>query len=120
MSRLQKAVLFGLLIGIVGIGVSFFPVAHDLEEDIGLGLLFKLRGPTKAPAEVVVISMDRESSEHLNVPQNPDRWPRSLHAALIDNLVREGAQVIVFDVYFIEPRSGADDDSLAEGDQKGS
>jgi adenylate cyclase len=114
MSRLQKAVLFGLLIGIVGIGVSFFPVAHDLEEDIGLGLLFKLRGPAKAPAEVVVISMDRESSEHLNVPQNPDRWPRSLHAALIDNLVREGAQVIVLDVYFIEPRSGADDDSLAE------
>ena len=114
MSRLQKAVLFGLLIGIVGIGVSFFPVAHDLEEDIGLGLLFKLRGPTKAPAEVVVISMDRESSEHLNVPQNPDRWPRSLHAALIDNLVREGAQVIVLDVYFIESRSGAEDDSLAK------
>ena len=114
MSRLQKAALFGLLIGIVGIWVSFFPVAHDLEEDIGLGLLFKLRGPAKAPAEVVVISMDRESSEHLNLSQNPDRWPRSLHAALIDNLVRQGAQVIVFDVYFLEPRSAADDDSLAQ------
>ena len=77
MSRLLKAAVFGLLIGIAGILVSFFPAAQHFEEDIGLGLLFKLRGAAKAPAEVVVISMDRESSERLNVSQNPDRWPRS-------------------------------------------
>ena len=113
MSRLLEAAAFGLLIGIVGLLISFFPVVHDLEEDVGLGLLFKLRGPRKPPANVVVISIDRESAERLKVSPNPDRWPRSLHAELIRNLVREGARVIVLDIYFIEPRSGTEDASLA-------
>jgi adenylate cyclase len=114
MSRLLKAAVFGLLIGLAGILVSFVPLAHDLEEDIGLALLFKLRGARKAPSEVVVVSIDRESAERLRVSHNPDRWPRSLHAELIRNLVRAGAGVIVLDIYFIEPRSKADDASLAE------
>lgn len=114
MLRLLEAAVFGLLIGIVGLLVSFFPAAHDLEEDIGLGLLFKLRGARTPPSDVVVISIDRESAERLNVSPNPDRWPRSLHADLVGNLVREGAKVIVLDIYFIEPRSAADDASLAD------
>jgi adenylate cyclase len=118
MSRLLEAAAFGLLIGFVGLLISFFPVAHDLEEDIGLGLLFKLRGARKPPSEVVVVSIDRESTERLKVSSNPDRWPRSIHAELISNLVREGARVIVLDIYFIEPRSGADDASLAAAIQQ--
>ncbi len=113
MLRLLKAAVFGLLIAIAGLVVSFFPATHHFEEDFELGLLFKLRGVSKAPSDVVVISIDRDSSERLNLPQNPDRWPRSLHAELIDQLVREGAKVIVLDVYFIEPRSDGSDASLA-------
>ena len=93
--------------------MSFFPATHHFEEDFELGLLFKLRGARKAPSDVVVISIDREASERLNVPQNPDRWPRSLHAELIDHLVHEGARVIVLDMYFIEPRSGEANAALA-------
>ena len=48
-----------------------------MEEDIGLGLLFKLRGALQAPRDAVVISIDRESSEQLNIPDNPDKRPRS-------------------------------------------
>lgn len=118
MSRLLKAAVFGLLIGLAGILVSFVPLAHDLEEDIGLALLFKLRGARKAPSEVVVVSIDRESAERLRVSHNPNRWPRSLHAELVSNLAREGARVIVLDLYFIEPRSDADDGSLAEALRK--
>jgi adenylate cyclase len=114
MSRLKEAAVFGLLIGLVGLLVSFFPVAHDLEEDIGLGLLFKLRGARKPPSEVIVVSIDRQSAERLNVSPNPDRWPRSLHAELVGNLARQGAKVIVLDIYFIEPRSDADDAILGE------
>ena len=43
MSRLFKAVLLGFFIGLFGVLVSFFHFAHDIEEDVGLGLLFKLR-----------------------------------------------------------------------------
>jgi len=118
MSRLFKASFLGFLIGIVGVVVSFFHFAHDIEENAGLGLLFKLRGVRKALSDVVVVSIDRESSEHLDVSDNPDRWPRSLHARLVENLAREGAQVITFDVYFIEPHSAEDDNSFAEAIKK--
>src|SRR5713226_2912818 len=114
MSPLFKAGLFGLLIGMVGVTVSFFPLAHDVEENAGLDLLFKLRGVRKTPADVVVVSIDRESSEHLNVSDNPDRWPRSLHARLVEKLARAGARVIIFDVYFREPRSAKEDNALAQ------
>lgn len=118
MSRLFKAAFLGFLIGIVGVVVSFFHFAHDIEENAGLGLLFKLRGVRKALSDVVVVSIDRESSEHLNVSDNPDRWPRSLYARLVEKLAREGAQVITFDLYFIEPGSPKEDTSFAEAIKK--
>jgi adenylate cyclase len=114
MSSLSKAGLFGLLIGIVGITISFFPLAHKFEEDADLELLFNSRGIRKAPSDVVVVSIDRDSSDQLNVSDNPDRWPRSLHARLVETLAGEGARVVIFDVYFREPRSPAEDNSLAE------
>ena len=114
MSPLSKTGLFGFLIGMIGVAVSFFPFAHTVEENADLELLFKLRGARKAPSDVVVVSIDRESSEHLNVSDNPDRWPRSLHARLVETLAQEGARAIVFDVYFREPRSAGEDNSLAE------
>lgn len=118
MSRLSKAALFGFLIGLVGLSLTFFPFAHDIEEAAGLGLLFKLRGAREAPPNVVVVSIDRESSERLGVSNNPDRWPRTLHASLVDALVRQGARVIVFDVYFIEPRSAEEDNGLGAAIEK--
>ena len=80
--------------------MSPFQFALNLEEDAGLGLLFKLRGIRQPPSDVVVISIDRASSEILKVPDNTDKWPRSLHARLIENLAKAGAEVIVFDVHF--------------------
>jgi adenylate cyclase len=109
--RLLKAIPLGLLVGVTGLVLSFVQFSHDLEEEIGLGLLFKLRGARQAPPDAVVISIDRESSEHLNVPDNPDKWPRSLHARLLDTLSKQGAAVVTFDVHFLESRN-ADDDSL--------
>ncbi|MGH7872450.1 MAG: CHASE2 domain-containing protein [Candidatus Binatia bacterium] len=114
MSRFRKSILFGLLIAIVGVMASFLDLVHDLEENAGLDLLFKLRGLKPAPSEVVLISIDRESSERLSLPDNPERWPRSLHARLIETLAKGGASVIIFDLYFVDPRSAAEDDLLAE------
>ena len=114
MSRIGKTILFGLLVAVIGVVASFLDLAHDLEENTGLGLLFKLRGVKPAPPQVVIISIDRESSERLSVPDNPDRWPRSLHARLVEILAKEGASVIIFDLYFVDPRSASEDDLLAE------
>ncbi len=113
-SRLFKAIILGLVIGLVGLLLSPFQFALNLEENTGLGLLFKLRGVQPPSDEVVVISIEKESSDNLNLPNNPDKWPRSLHSRLVDNLIREGAAVITFDVHFIEPRVSEDDQLFAE------
>ena len=109
MSSLSKAILLGFLVGVFGLVASPFRIVLEIEENVGLGLLFKLRGARQPPSDVVVISIDRESSERLDLPDNPDKWPRSLHARLTDTLAREGARVVSFDVHFIEPRIPRDD-----------
>ena len=114
MSRVLKATLFGCVVGLIGVLLNFFHLIHEIEEDAGLALLFKLRGVKQTPPQVVVVSIDRESSEALRLPNNPDRWPRSHHANLISYLAERGATAIVFDLYFTEPRSAREDDSLAE------
>src|SRR5512139_3714799 len=101
-SRLFKPVILGLLIGIVGVIFILLPYGHNLDENMGLGFLFKLRGEKSKPSDAIIVSIDKESSDHLNLPDNPDKWPRSLHARLVENIVREGAKVIAFDVHFIE------------------
>jgi adenylate cyclase len=118
MPRLFKAIILGFLIGIVGLLVSPFRFALDLEDNAGLGLLFRMRGARTVPPDVFVVSIEKESSENLNLPNNPDKWPRSLHARLIQNLVREGARVITFDLHFIEPRSAEDDHLFAKAIKK--
>jgi serine phosphatase RsbU (regulator of sigma subunit) len=117
-SRLFKAIILGAVIGLLGMLLSPFQFALNLEENTGLGLLFKLRGVQQPSDEVVVVSIEKESSDHLNLPNNPDKWPRSLHAHLVDNLVNEGAAAITFDVHFIEPRNPEDDQLFAESLRK--
>jgi adenylate cyclase len=118
MSSLYKAIVLGFLIGIAGLSVSPLHFMLSLEENIGMGLLFKLRGARQAPSDAVVVSIDKESSEKLNLPDNPDKWPRSLHARLTETLAAKGAKVIAFDVHFIEPRSAKDDSLFAEALRK--
>jgi len=114
MPGLVKAIFLGVLIGIGGLLLSFVHISRSYEENVGLGLLFKLRGVRQPPSDVVVVSIDKDSSENLNVSDNPDKWPRSLHARLTDKLAREGAKVMTFDVHFLEPRSTEDDKLFAE------
>lgn len=120
MPRLRRAAFFGLLIGIFGVLVSFFPFVNEIEENSGLALLFTLRGPRTPPSDVVVVSIDKDSSESLKVSSNPARWHRSIHAQLVEKLAKEGAHVIIFDVYFIEPRSLAEDSQFAAALKKAS
>ncbi len=109
LSRIAKVFAFGLFTGVIGLCAAFLPVGYDLEENLGLGLLFGLRGTRQPPSEVVVVSMDEASAHALKVPDNPDKWPRSLHARLVDRLVSAGASVIAFDVLFHEDKGREED-----------
>lgn len=113
MHSLLKTVAFGLLLGSLGNVINVYDEVRRWEENIGLGLLFKLRGAIEAPRDAVVVAIDRQSSSELKVPNNPDRWPRTLHAKLVDALNRAGVRVIVFDLYFIDERAPEEDAAFA-------
>ncbi len=118
MSKLLKSVILGFVVGLLGIVLSLTSFGHGLEENIGLGLLFKLRGERDAPSDVIVVNIDKASSDKLNLPNRPAEWPRALHARLIENLLKQGAEVIVFDVTFDKERDPVNDRIFAQAVRK--
>ena len=118
MSRFLKAIILGVLTGVLGLVLTLFPLGVDLEEDIGLDFLFKLRGVKEPPPGVIIISLDKASSDSLHVPNDPRKWPRSLHARLTEILAKEGARVIAFDVFFDEAKSVEEESLFSEAIQK--
>ena len=118
MSRRSKSVCAGLGVGLLGLVVSVTPFGIALEENIGLHLLFKLRGARQAPPDVLVVATESASENQLNLPSSLTKWPRSLHARLIDNIVDKNAAVIAFDIFFGEERSPQDGDGFAKAIQR--
>ncbi len=114
MPRAFKAVLFGLGIGLSGLLTCLTPLSLTVEENLGLHLLFLLRGVQEAPAEVVVVAIDRQSAKKLDLPPEPRKWPRTLHAQLVNRLKSAGAAVIAFDMIFNEPQAPENDRAFAQ------
>lgn len=104
---LLRVLGLGVFVAVIGLIFAVSPVGRSWEEDLGLTLLFRLRGPIAPPDEVTVVAIDRESSDRLGLPENPRKWPRDLHGRLVDRLAEKGANVIVFDVAFQEQRDPA-------------
>jgi adenylate cyclase len=92
--------------------LSLIPTVLRLDESLGLGLLFTVRGTVAAPEQVVVVSISRDSAAAVGQPAELDRWRRALHAELVDSLAAAGAEAVAFDVFFEEPRE--DDAQLAD------
>jgi signal transduction histidine kinase len=111
---MSKAVIVGLLAAVLGLVVSYLPLGSTLEEGIGLPLLFHLRGERQVPPEVVIVAIDKASADHLRLPFDPQKWPRTYHARLIKKLRDEGARVIAFDLFFDEGRSAEEDQRFAQ------
>ncbi len=109
LDRLWQGLLFGLAAAVLGMLAGAAPAVLRFEENVGLGALFQLRGPRPAPAEVVVVSLDKASSDVFGLPNEPSKWPRTLHAELLERLSAEGAMVVAFDVLFDDPDETAGD-----------
>lgn len=103
-------VLVGLATGGLGILLGFSPGWQVLEEGIGQGWLYRLRGPLPPPDEVIVVALDRVSAERLGLPQPLRDWPRDLHGRLVERLTAAGASVIAFDLIFERPRTDPAED----------
>ena len=118
MHRLLKVAAAGLVVGILGVIISVTPFGMELEENAGLHLLFKIRGVRRAPPDVLVITLDKSSADHLSLPTAPRKWPRTLHAGLINRLAGQKPAVIAFDLIFSDPGSAGHDLALAEAIRK--
>ena len=101
---LGKSLALGLVVALAGILLASTSMGRWMEEEVGLAWLFQLRGPLPVPGEVVVVSIDYNSSQRLGLANKPRMWPRSLHGDLVRKLSKHGATVIVFDVFFEETR----------------
>ena len=124
-SRYPIFIALAVAVGTIGALLVLVPQVRSLEQNLGLGWLFRLRGPVAAPKEVVLVTISREAAAnislpsdpekfhrcddvtigarpatHLSLPAMPARWPRCLHALLVDKLAKAGATTIVFDVLF--------------------
>ncbi len=119
MRRLVPALLLGVLTATAGGLATLVPLAARLEENLGLDLLFTLRGSRPPPAEVVIVSIDKQSADELGVPRDSAKWPRTLHARLLDTLSRQGAAMVAFDIVFDQPGVPDDDRRLAEALARG-
>jgi len=92
------------------------PLGVQLEENVGLPLMFGWRGERPPPPSVALVAFDEESSTALSLPDldQLDRWPRSIYTQLIKTLTEKGASVIVMDIALLEHRDSAEDAALAQ------
>jgi adenylate cyclase len=112
--QLRSALLLGLSIGILAVFINLLPFGSALEEDVGLGLLFKIRGQRPAPEAIEIISINGETAAQLGLGEEIPEWPRSLHAELIERLNQVGVKLIVFDIFFKKARDVESDTQLAD------
>jgi len=113
-STLTSWVIACLVICLTGVLMELSQVGFNVEEELGLNWLFQIRGVRPQPEPVVVVSTDRQSAYKLGLPQEPYKWPRSLHGRLVTRLVEQGAKVIVFDIFFKDVGSQAENAKFAE------
>ena len=109
-----KTSLFFLLVGICFAFFSLSPKGIYLEEEFGLPILFNLRGPAPAPKDVIIVSIDELSAQILRLPDNPEKWPRSYYAQLINKINIQSPSIIAFNMTFDEKRNPKNDRLLAQ------
>jgi hypothetical protein len=69
---------------------------------------FALRGTQPEPKDVVVVGLDEADLKRVH----SQVLPRSLHARVIDNLLRAGARVVAYDIEFSDPSTPHEDAAL--------
>ncbi|ESQ08722.1 MAG TPA: adenylate/guanylate cyclase domain-containing protein [Chromatiaceae bacterium] len=117
MSTLCRGILLGLIAGLCSGLLSLTPWLTRLEDSIGLSWLFLLRGE-RTPGNVVVVALDRASIDRLGLDPEHQRWPRDLHARLLQRLQQAGVELVVFDVFFERSRNTDSDRRFAAAIQE--
>ncbi|HTS53168.1 MAG TPA: adenylate/guanylate cyclase domain-containing protein [Burkholderiales bacterium] len=141
----RHALTVGLVLTILGAALTLVPVLWPLQESFDLWLLFKLRGPKPPPDDIVLVTIDQQSSERITLPRDPVtrdqcsdlrvddapasyeklppphlvmRWPRCVHALAVQALAEAGARVIALDISFRPLLPSGSDRSVNLGEEQ--
>lgn len=117
MRHFSHALIFGILLAGCSALLFLSPAGTSLEENLGLKILFALRGSKPPPGQAVIINIDGASSDRLDLPDSHLKWPRTIYGQLVEKLREFGAGVIVFDIHFSEKKND-EEDSLLQGRSK--
>ncbi|HLH57432.1 MAG TPA: CHASE2 domain-containing protein [Verrucomicrobiae bacterium] len=74
------------------------------------------RSLVKSARRVVIIKMDNES--YAACGQTRPIWDRGIHAQLLNRLAQDRPALVIFDVFFRNPREASTDQELAEAMQR--
>jgi adenylate cyclase len=110
--RLLLFLTTGLGAAAIALTAYFTGVQHT-QELATVDVRFSVRGAQSQPNDVVVVQIDDHTFNDFNsMHLRYARWPfsRYYHAAVIDQLRKDGAKVIAYDIQFTErtPQPGAD------------
>ncbi len=100
MPNWAKVCVMGAVAVVLGVLAIVTPAGLNLEEAIGLPILFHLRGIRPAPEDVVIVTVDEGSRLGLGSLVDNQQQYRLLHARITDSLREAGAAVIAFDLVF--------------------
>src|SRR5450755_3580314 len=109
--RRKTALLIAVAFLAAGLGVLAY-ATHLLRrtELQTIDARFSIRGPQRAPSNIVLVQIDAETLRKLPV-RFP--FPRAYEARVIDHLREAGAKVIAMDIQFTQPTDPTDDQDLA-------
>ena len=112
--QLLRSVAAGLVTAVWGLALILTPFGTAFERSFGLDWLFKMRGARQPPPDVSVVGINSQTGAALGLPRLPQDWSRTFHAQLIDQLVKQNASGIVFDIDFSRSKPGEEDAIFAD------
>jgi CHASE2 domain-containing sensor protein len=106
------AVIFGVIFLVGAVEKIDLPLATGLQRvGYDLELSFASLWPIRVD-DVIIVQMDEAAREALEQKAG-QKWDRSLHTALLRKLKEDGAQMVVFDVFFDDRDFSEKDNTLA-------
>jgi adenylate cyclase len=122
-SRFRLALFLCTGLGAAGIALTaYFTGVLRSQELATVNVRFSIRGTEHRPTDVAVVQIDDDTFNAFQNHKPPlaSHWPfsRYYHARVINQLRKDGAKVIAYDIQFTEPTSPGPDNALIEAVRK--
>ncbi len=96
----SQLIIASIIISLICILINISSFGANLEVDFSHNWLFFLRGEIKPPDEVIIVKIDQASADFLKLDQDPELWPRSYYADMINSINKQNPALIAFNIVF--------------------